>query len=162
MSALLEMQNIRKQYPGVLALDNVSFDLRAGEVHCLLGENGAGKSTLMKVLSGALQKDSGSILIDGKEAEFSSPADSQRCGIGMIYQDFKLVPELSVAENILLGNEPKKRHLPLIDFKTMHESARAVLAQLGEEIPTTAIVSTLSTAKRQMVEIAKALSKNVR
>ena len=162
MPALLEMQNIRKQYPGVLALDNVGFDLHAGEVHCLLGENGAGKSTLMKILSGALQKDSGSICIDGKEVEFSSPADSQRCGIGMIYQDFKLVPELSVAENILLGSEPKKRNSPFIDFKTMHETARGVLAQLGEEIPTAAIVSTLNTAQRQMVEIAKALSKNVR
>jgi len=156
------MQNIRKQYPGVLALSDVNFELRAGEVHCLVGENGAGKSTLMKVLSGAIRKDSGSILIDGKDVEFHSPADSQRAGIGMIYQEFKLVPELTVAENILLGNEPTKKKSPFVDFKKMHEIARTALAQLGEEIPTTALISSLSVAQRQIVEIAKAISKKVR
>ncbi|HUL44819.1 MAG TPA: sugar ABC transporter ATP-binding protein [Bacteroidota bacterium] len=162
MSALLQMNGIRKQYPGVLALNDVSFGLNAGEVHCLLGENGAGKSTLMKVLAGALSKDSGSILIDGKEVDLASPADAQHNGIGMIYQDFKLVPELSVAENVLLGSEPRRGNSPFIDFRSMHEKVRSVLAQLGEEIPTTAVVSSLSTAQRQIVEIAKALSKNVR
>jgi ribose transport system ATP-binding protein len=156
------MQNIRKQYPGVLALDDVNFELRAGEVHCLLGENGAGKSTLMKILSGALHKDSGTIRIEGKEAAISTPADAQRYGIGMIYQDFKLVPELSVAENILLGNEPRRGKTPLIDFRKMHEIARVALLQLGESIDTTALISSLSIAHRQLVEIAKALSKNVR
>jgi ribose transport system ATP-binding protein len=159
---LLQMQNIRKQYPGVLALSDVNFDLRAGEVHCLLGENGAGKSTLMKVLSGAIKKDGGVILIDGKEVDFHSPADSQKAGIGMIYQDFKLVPELTVAENILLGNEPTKGKSPFVDYKKMNEIARASLAQLGEELSPTAIISSLSVAKRQIVEIAKALSKKVR
>jgi len=162
MTPLLQMQNIRKQYPGVLALSDVNFELRAGEVHCLVGENGAGKSTLMKVLSGAIRKDSGSILIDGKDVEFHSPADSQRAGIGMIYQEFKLVPELTVAENILLGNEPTKKKSPFVDFKKMHEIARTALAQLGEEIPTTALISSLSVAQRQIVEIAKAISKKVR
>jgi len=160
--SLLQMQNICKQYPGVLALSDVSFDLRAGEVHCLVGENGAGKSTLMKVLSGAIKKDGGTILIDGKEVEFHSPADSQRAGIGMIYQEFKLVPELTVAENILLGNEPTKGKTPFVDFKRMNEIARASLAQLGEEISTTAVVSSLSIAQRQIVEIAKVISKKVR
>jgi ribose transport system ATP-binding protein len=156
------MQSISKHYPGVLALSDVSFELRAGEVHCLLGENGAGKSTLMKVLSGAITKDSGSILIDGIQTEIGSPADSQRCGIGMIYQDFKLVPELSVAENIYLGNEPTKGKTPFIDFPLMREAARGVLAQLGEEIPPMAVVSGLSVAQRQIVEIAKAISRKVR
>ena len=162
MSPLLQMQNIRKQYPGVLALSDVNFELHAGEVHCLVGENGAGKSTLMKVLSGAIRKDSGTVLIDGKEIEFHSPADSQRAGIGMIYQEFKLVPELTVAENILLGNEPTKGKSPFVDYKKMNEIARVSLAQLGEEIPTTAVVSSLSVAQRQIVEIAKAISKKVR
>jgi ribose transport system ATP-binding protein len=155
------MQGIRKQYPGVLALRDVNFDLQPGEVHCLLGENGAGKSTLMKILSGAQAKDAGEILIDGKPAQINTPADAQRYGIGMIYQDFKLVPELSVAENILLGNEPLKGSTPFIDYPKMHEIARAALAQLGEEIPTSAVVSSLSVAQRQMVEIAKAISKKV-
>ncbi|MFI5251380.1 MAG: sugar ABC transporter ATP-binding protein [Bacteroidota bacterium] len=162
MPPLLEMRNISKQYPGVLALQDVSFELRNGEVHCLLGENGAGKSTLMKILSGALRGDAGKILIDGMEMEIHSPADSQRCGIGMIYQDFKLVPELSIAENILLGNEPRKGNSPFIDFNTMHQKARASLKLLGEDLDPSIPVSSLSVAKRQMVEIAKALSKNVR
>jgi ribose transport system ATP-binding protein len=162
MPLLLHMQNIRKQYPGVLALSDVSFDLRAGEVHCLVGENGAGKSTLMKVLSGAIRKDGGAIRIDDQEVEFHSPADSQKHGVGMIYQDFKLVPELSVAENILLGNEPTKGKSPFVDYKKMHEIARVALAQLGEKIPPETIVSSLSVAKRQIVEIAKALSKKIR
>jgi ribose transport system ATP-binding protein len=160
--SLLEMRNITKQYPGVLALSDVSFELQAGEVHCLLGENGAGKSTLMKVLSGAIHKDGGAILIDGKEVEIASPHDSQANGIGMIYQDFKLVPELSIAENIALGSEPTKGKSPFINYRSMHERAQAALTQLGEAIPTTAIISQLSMAQRQMVEIAKAISKNVR
>jgi ribose transport system ATP-binding protein len=162
MTALLAMKEITKQYPGVLALDRVNFELLSGEVHCLLGENGAGKSTLMKILAGALAKNGGSIAIDGHEVLLNSPADAQRAGIGMIYQDFKLVPELSVAENILLGNEPTRGTSPLIDVGRMHAAARAALSQMGEEIPTTARVSSLSVAQRQIVEIAKALSKRVR
>lgn len=162
MPPLLSMDNIRKEYPGVLALSDVSFELLAGEVHCLLGENGAGKSTLMKILSGAIPKNAGSIAIDGEPVTINSPADSQKHGIGMIYQDFKLVPELSVAENILLGAEPTRGRTPFIDYSRMEETARGVLAQLGEEIAPTERVSALSVAQRQMVEIAKALSKKVR
>ncbi len=156
------MRNIRKQYPGVLALDDVSFELRAGEVHCLLGENGAGKSTMMKILSGAVGKDAGEIFVAGKSVDLDSPAVAQRLGIGIIHQEFKLVPELSVAENIFLGNEPMKKGLPFIDFETMHASAKAALSQLGEEIDTRAMVSTLPIAQRQLVEIAKSLSRNIR
>jgi len=162
MPALLEMHNIRKQYPGVIALDDVSFELRPGEVHCLVGENGAGKSTLTKILSGAIRKDAGQLLIDGKQVELHSPIDAQKLGIGIIHQDFKLVPELSVAENIFLGNEPIKRKFPFIDFRKMREMAQATLSQLGEALDTTAPVRALSVAQRQIVEIAKALSRKVR
>ncbi len=162
MSALLHMQNIRKEYPGVVALNGVNFELQQGEVHCLLGENGAGKSTLMKILSGALRKDAGSISIDGKEVALHSPADAQRHGIGMIYQDATLVPELSVAENIFLGYEPLKGSFRFIDDDKMRELARAAIAQLGEEISPALPVCELSVAHRQIVEIAKALSKKIR
>ncbi len=162
METLLHMRAIRKQYPGVLALDDVSFELNAGEVHCLLGENGAGKSTLMKILSGAISMDSGEVVVEGETVLLHSAADAQRLGIGIIHQEFKLVPELTVAENILLGNEPVRKRLPFIDFEKMHARARAALAQLGEEIDTRAPVSALPIAQRQLVEIAKALSRKVR
>ena len=159
---LLEMQNIVKRYPGVLALDEVSFDLKAGEVHCLLGENGAGKSTLMKILSGAISKDSGKILIENKEVEIKSPSDSQELGIGIIYQDFKLVPELSVSANIFLGNELLKNGKSFIDSKRMNDAAVESLQQLGESFSVTAPVKNLSVAQRQIVEIAKAINRKVK
>jgi ribose transport system ATP-binding protein len=159
---LLEMRHITKQYPGALALDEVTFDLRAGEVHCLVGENGAGKSTLIKILSGALPKDGGGIFVDGKAALLSSPAEALQTGIGIIYQDFKLVPELTVAENIFLGREPCRGGSPFIDFEKMHEGARAALAQLGESLDTHTRVAALSVARQQTVEIAKSLSRENR
>ncbi len=162
MSPLLEMRGITKRYPGVLALSGVDFTLQAGEVNCLVGENGAGKSTLIKVLSGAVRRESGSIRIAGEEARLGSPADAQHLGIGVIYQDFKLVPALSVAENILLGSEPVRGRTPIIDRPAMVEQAAAALARLGESIDTGTPVGRLSVAQQQMVEIAKALSRNVR
>ncbi len=160
MPALLDMLNVTKRYPGVIALNHADFSLEAGEVHALAGENGAGKSTLMKILGGAISKDDGSILLGGQPANIDSPIASQRRGIGIIYQDFKLVPELSVAENICLGNEPLRGNL--IDFPRMHEIARSILEQLGEDLPTAALVKSLPVAQRQIVEIAKALSRNIR
>ena len=103
---LLQMRGIRKAFPGVVALDDVSFDLRRGEVHALLGENGAGKSTLMKILSGACVRDAGEILIDERPVVLNSPREAQAIGISTIYQEFNLVPQLSAAENIYLGREP--------------------------------------------------------
>src|SRR5216117_741070 len=105
-SPILEMRHIGKTFPGVVALDDVDFDLRRGEVHILLGENGAGKSTLMKILSGAYQRDAGEIEIDGRAVEIPSPRAAQQLGIGVIYQEFNLVPQLSAAANIFLGREP--------------------------------------------------------
>jgi ribose transport system ATP-binding protein len=162
MAPLLEMRGITKSYPGVLALSGVDFTLQAGEVNCLVGENGAGKSTLIKVLSGAVMKEGGTISVGGEDARLGSPADAQHLGIGVIYQDFKLVPALSVAENILLGYEPVRGRTPIIDRNAMHEKASAALGQLGEVIDTGTPVGQLSVAQQQMVEIAKALSRNVR
>ena len=105
---VLRMHGIRKIFPGVVALDGVGFDLRAGEVHVLLGENGAGKSTLMKILSGAYAKDAGDIVLDGAPVSIASPRDAQSLGIATIYQELSLVPQLTVAENILLGHEPSR------------------------------------------------------
>jgi len=161
MDTLLSMNGITKKYPGVTALDEVSFELKQGEVHCLVGENGAGKSTLMKILGGAVAMDTGMIKISGTAVAVPSPAVAQQLGIGVIYQDFKLVNDLSVAENVLLGQEPL-RGWKMIDKNLMHQRVRQVLVQLGEELDTRARVGTLGMAKRQIVEIAKTLVRNVR
>ncbi|HTP12879.1 MAG TPA: sugar ABC transporter ATP-binding protein, partial [Bacteroidota bacterium] len=161
-SPVLRMQDISKEYPGVLALNRVSFDLFPGEVHCLVGENGAGKSTLVKILSGAVALDSGEIVLDGKSIRTESPSASRNLGISVIHQEFQLVPDMNVAENILLGNEPTRYASLVVDTKTLHARARAILAQLGERIDSHELVRNLPTAKRQIVEIAKALSRSVR
>ena len=156
---VLEMRGIRKVFPGVVALDDVRFELGRGEVHALLGENGAGKSTLMKILSGACRSDAGEILIDGRPATLGSPRDAQRLGISTIYQEFNLVPHLSAAENIFLGREPMlKRFGLVIDRRTLVARARQLLESLGTAVDPGAPVRSLGVAEQQMVEIAKALS----
>lgn len=155
---LLEMRNITKRFPGVLALDKVKLELRYGEVHCLVGENGAGKSTLMKILAGAVPMDEGEIYLEGKKVEIASPFHAQQLGISMIYQEFNLIPYLSVAENIFLGREPKKGVTPLIDWKKMYSDAEKVLTRVGLKLDVRKPVAELSVAQQQMVEIAKALS----
>ena len=154
--AVLEMRGIRKVFPGVVALDDVRFELGRGEVHALLGENGAGKSTLMKILSGACRSDAGEILIDGRPATLGSPRDAQRLGISTIYQEFNLVPHLSAAENIFLGREPMRG--VVIDRPTLVARARQLLESLGTAVDPGAPVRSLGVAEQQMVEIAKALS----
>ncbi len=161
MPTLLRMENISKRYPGVLALDNVSFELRKGEVHCLLGENGAGKSTLMKILSGALKKDKGRIFLEDNEANYKIPSEAQKLGIGIIYQDFKLIPELTAADNIFLGSEILRSSFSFLDKRKMNELAQKVLHELGEEIPADVSINKLSVAQRQMIEIAKATHRNI-
>jgi len=156
------MENISKRYPGVLALDNVSFDLTKGEVHCLLGENGAGKSTLMKILSGALKKNTGKTSIEDKEVNYSTPSEARKLGIGIIYQDFKLIPELTAADNIYLGSEIMKNSFTFLDKGKMNELAQKALQELGEEIPANVPVFKLSVAQRQMIEIAKATHRNIK
>jgi putative multiple sugar transport system ATP-binding protein len=159
---ILEMRGIRKTFPGVVALDNVDLAVRAGEIHAIVGENGAGKSTLMKVLSGVYPHGSysGEILFDGQERRFSGIADSEQLGIIIIHQELALVPLLSIAENVFLGNEPARRGL--IDWAEAHRRTRELLAKVGlKESPST-LVTNLGVGKQQLVEIAKALAKRVR
>jgi len=151
------MRGVCKRYPGVHALRDASLDVRAGEVHILLGENGAGKSTLMKILSGAVRRDSGEILLNGQPVDIPDPAAARRLGISTIYQELSLVPHLSVAENIFLGKAPA--HWPgIIDWKKMRLGAARVLESLGVSIDPGAPVRTLRLAQQQMVEIARALT----
>lgn len=158
---LLRMAGIRKQYPGVLALDDVSFELRAGEVHALVGENGAGKSTLMKILAGAEQPDAGSIVLDGVPLTLHNPIEGMAAGVSIIYQEFNLVPSMSVEENIFLGREPV--YGPgLVNWREMRRRATELLASLQAPIDPAAMLETLSVAQQQMVEIAKAVSVDAR
>ncbi|MCC6163076.1 MAG: sugar ABC transporter ATP-binding protein [Acidobacteria bacterium] len=151
------MRGIGKRYPGVVALDDVSLDLRAGEVHVLLGENGAGKSTLMKVLSGATTCDTGEVLLTGTAIDVSDPIKAQRHGIRAIYQELSLVPHLSVAENVFLGHAPR-RGFGMVDFERMRADTRRVLESLGTSIDPDAPAGSLRLAQQQMVEIARALA----
>ena len=159
----LEMRGIVKQFPGVLALNRVDFDLRPGEVHVLLGENGAGKSTLIKILSGVHTADEGEILLDGRPVHIRTPHDAKALGISTIFQEFTLVPDMSVAENIFLGRFPS---LPgaagFVDWKRMREESAALLRSLNVEVDPRTPVRQLGVAKQQMVEIAKALSMQAR
>ena len=160
-TVLLEMNHIKKGFPGVQALKDVSFQLRAGEVHALLGENGAGKSTLIKVLGGIYAGDGGGISINGKPVTIHSVLDAQRNGISVIHQELVLVPHLSVAENIFLGREPMRAGRT-VDFKKMNRDAGAILDSFDLDILPDAEISSLTIAQRQMVEIIKALSFNAK
>ena len=161
MPPVLELTDISKSFPGVQALKAVRFDMRAGEVHALLGENGAGKSTLIKIISGVHRPDQGSIRIDGHEVAFASPLEAQRAGIATIYQELLLFPELTVAENIFMGHAPRNRFG--IDWAKMRAQARELLASLDiHDLDVNQAIGTLSVGNRQRVEIAKALSQNAR
>jgi putative multiple sugar transport system ATP-binding protein len=159
---ILEMRNITKTFPGVKALDNVSFSVARDEIHCLVGENGAGKSTLMKVLSGVYPHGtySGDILFDGQVQDFKGIADSEKVGIAIIYQELALVPEMTVYENIFLGHELRKGFL--VDWNETVRMADAMLKKVGLSVNPAAKVKDLGVGKQQLVEIAKALSKNVK
>ena len=154
---ILEVRNICKDFPGVRALEDVSFDLKRGEVHILLGENGAGKSTLMKVLTGVYHPEKGEIFLNGKEVRFETPRDAQLMRIAIIFQEFNLAPNLTVAQNIYLGREPLKRG-GLIDRQKLNRDARAILDFLKADIDPSARVEALGVAHQQLVEVAKALS----
>ncbi len=160
-ASVLQMRHIRKTFPGVVALDDVDFELRRGEVHILLGENGAGKSTLMKILSGAYQKSAGQIIFDGAEVEIKNPKHAQGLGISTIYQEFNLIPHLSIGENIFLGREPER--LPgLINQQVIFQAATRALSELGLTLDPRMLVKELRVAEQQMVEVAKALSLDAR
>src|SRR5881628_2706639 len=159
---LLEMRNITKSFPGVRALDGVSFDLNKGEIHALVGENGAGKSTLIKILAGVYPHPQygGEIVLDGTERQFDGVRDSENAGIAVIYQELSLVKELSVAENIFLGREP--RRFGVINWSELYSRAQTLLSELHLAIDPHAPVRNLGIGQQQLVEIAKALSQDAR
>ncbi len=154
------MKGIRKAFPGVLAVSSASFELRPGEIHALVGENGAGKSTLIKILTGVHRADAGEIRLSGDEVVFSSPLAARRAGIATIYQEFTLVPMLSVAANLFLGRE--QVHRGLIDTWQEHRQADELFQKLGVSIDPDALVRDLNIAQQQLVEIARALATDAR
>jgi monosaccharide-transporting ATPase len=154
---ILEVREVTKRFPGVLALDGVSFRLMPGEVHALVGENGAGKSTLIKVLTGVYRPDEGSVLYRGEEVSFSAPHESQAAGISTIYQEINLIPLRSVAQNVFLGREPRTR-LGLIDIRRMNRLAEEILERYELRVDVTAPLKSLGLGTQQMVAIARAVS----
>ncbi|MFH1926596.1 MAG: ATP-binding cassette domain-containing protein [Chloroflexota bacterium] len=154
---VLELRGISKSFPGVQAVDNLSVEFHRGEVHALVGENGAGKSTLMKIIAGAYQPDAGEMVLRGQKVQFRSPHDAQVLGISIVYQEFGLIPDMTVAENIFLGREPKTRW-GLLDRVGMEQRAIELLERLDTTLDVRLSVSYLSVAQQQLVEIAKALS----
>ncbi len=159
-SPLLELRGITKRFPGVLALDGVDFILQAGEIHALLGENGAGKSTLIKVLTGVYRRDTGSMQLGGLEIDPQNPAQAEQLGISTVYQEVNLIPELSVAENISIGRQP--RRYGLIDWQACRLRAQEALAPLELSIDVTQPLRTYSIAVQQMVAIARALDQQAK
>lgn len=162
MEALVKMEHVTKEFPGVRALDDISFDIRAGEVHVLLGENGAGKSTLMKILSGVYKPTSGKIILKGKEYESLTPKDSYENGISIIYQELSVINELSLLENLFVGKLPCKKvaGMSLVDYKKMNEKAKEVFEKVGIKRNPNTLVEEISISEKQQCEIAKALVSN--
>ena len=158
-NTLLQLNDITKEFPGVLALSKVQLDIREGEVLALVGENGAGKSTLIKILTGALDGWSGEILWKGKPLDVHHPWEAQQAGISTISQELPLCPALSVAENVFLGREPRRAN-GLIDWAKMNRMTRETLARLKVDVPPTAQVASLTVANQQLIEIARALTMN--
>ncbi|WP_062228579.1 sugar ABC transporter ATP-binding protein [Aureimonas frigidaquae] len=158
---LLQLEGVSKRYGATLALNDVHLDLRAGEVHALMGENGAGKSTLMKILAGNVERDSGRILVDGREVDIRSPRDARAHGIAIIHQELNTVPAMTVAENLSLGAEPRTR-LGTLDRARVLADAREKLARIGAAIDPRRPLGSLSIGMQQMVEIARAVAENAR
>ncbi|ODT12929.1 MAG: ABC transporter ATP-binding protein [Mesorhizobium sp. SCN 65-12] len=157
MTSIVEMQSVTKDYRGVTAVKNVDFTLRKGEIHALLGENGAGKSTLMKIMAGVTERSGGKMLLDGKEVSFQTPAEALANGIAMVFQETSLVPSMSVAQNIYLGDEKLFNRL-----RGLYIAAQQFLQSLNFNVDPWATVATLGAAKKQMVEIARAVRQDVR
>ncbi len=155
----LQVKNISKSFPGVKALDNVSFDVRKGTVHSIVGENGAGKSTLMKILNGMYKPDGGELIINGKKEQVLSPIHAKALGISMIFQELVYVPEISIAENLHLGNQPVNK-FGLVDWKRMYANAREILDEEKIGLKPTTTMSTIRISDAQMIEIVKATTEN--
>jgi ribose transport system ATP-binding protein len=158
---MLEMKGITKRFPGVLALDNVDFSANGGEVHALVGENGAGKSTLMKILGGAYQADEGVVLLNGERINIQNPKDGIDAGINVVYQELVLAPHLSAAENIMMGQQPRRGKLS-VDWSQTFARSQEVLEQIGIELDIRKKVKDLSVVQQQIVEIARALQRQSR
>lgn len=160
---ILDIHNVSKRFPGVQALDDVSFEICRGRIHALVGENGAGKSTLIKIISGAERMDSGYFSINGEKASFTKPLEAINAGISVVHQEMRLVPQLSVAENIFIGSPQTYKKVKLVAWKRMYREARELLDSIGaESIDEREITGNLSIAEQQMVEICKALSYNAK
>ena len=162
MPPLLQMSAISKRFPGVVALDEVGFEVSGGEIVALVGENGAGKSTLMKILAGIHRADSGEIRIDGEPVSMHSPADAARLGIAVIHQELEVIDTIDVAGNIFLGREPGRGPLGLLDRRRMEADAEQQLARIGVRLSPRTPLARLATAERRLVAIARALSMNAR
>lgn len=160
---ILEAREIVKQFPGTLALDKADFNLKKGEVHAIIGENGAGKSTLIKIICGAYERTSGKIYLDGKEIEFKNPKEALESGISVIYQEFENISPLTVAENIHMGFLPKNKKMPFfVDWEKLYNNTKSLFISLGLEINPRVLISDLTMAEQQLVEVAKALSRKVK
>ena len=159
--AFIEFKNINKRFAGVVALDDVSVSIERGQCHGLMGENGAGKSTLGKVLAGIYSRDAGAVFIDGKEASIHSPADAMREGIGMVHQELAFCPDLSVAENLSMGQYPRRLGM-LVDRRAMKRKAEKLLHAIGVDIDVAQPMRMLSTAQEQLVQIASAVGLDAR
>ncbi|MBV9390732.1 MAG: sugar ABC transporter ATP-binding protein, partial [Verrucomicrobia bacterium] len=160
MAALLKIQEISKRFPGVQALQNVSFEVEQGSIHAIMGENGAGKSTLMQVLAGVHQPDSGSLEFRGEMVHFSSTAEAQEKGIAIVYQELNLAPNLSIAENILLGIEPNR--FGFLHRSKLRDRAIKALNRLGLHFDPDRVVRSLTVAQQQLIEICKSLIRDPR
>jgi ribose transport system ATP-binding protein len=158
VTALIAVKNLSKSFPGVKALQDVQFDLQAGEVHALMGENGAGKSTLMKILAGVYTRDAGEVLLDGKPVEITSPAHAQSLAIGIIHQELYLMSHLTAAQNIFLGREPKGKLGLFLDEDKLNRDTQLLFDRMHLALPPDTRIGDLTVARQQMVEIAKALS----
>jgi ABC-type sugar transport system ATPase subunit len=161
MPLFLKINGISKRFPGVQALQDVSFEVAEGSIHAVMGENGAGKSTLMQVIAGVYQPDAGTIEFDGQTVRFDNPGEAQAKGIAIVYQELNLAPNLSIAENIFLGIEPRRR-LWLLDRANLHARAEKAMEQLGLNFDPDRIVRTLTVAQQQLIEICKSLIRNPR
>ncbi|GHV34207.1 ribose import ATP-binding protein RbsA [Synergistales bacterium] len=157
---VLEFKNINKSFSGVSVLKDVSFQVRRGEIHALIGENGAGKSTLMKILSGAHTKDSGDVFIDDERVEIQNPSHARELGVSIIYQELSLIPQLNAEENVFLGSLPTRNGF--VDWKTVEKEAKRVFALVNLNINTKVPVRELSAAKRQLIEVARSLLHNAK
>lgn len=153
---IMELQNITKYFPGVIALKDMSFEVRTGEVHGLIGENGAGKSTLIKVLTGVNIPEKGRVIIDGNEVELKNPNIAKSYGVGCIYQELNICPDMSITDNLFMNYYPKKNG-PLLDYKWMHEKAREIMSQLGVDIDVHTPAGKLGLGVQQMIEIGKSV-----